>query len=60
MAIRREETRERHSRLMCSKSRLPAGLIGIALMVLALLALTWLFTVVVHDWTNRPRAEITR
>jgi hypothetical protein len=60
MAIRREETRERHARLCASKSRMRAGLIGIVLMVLAVLALTWLFTVIVKDWTNRPRAEISR
>ncbi len=56
----RQQTCERHVRYKAGKSRLRRGLIGVGLLVIAALALIWLFTVVVHDWSNRPRGEIIR
>jgi hypothetical protein len=56
----RQQTHERHVRFKPGKSRLRTGLIGIALLAIAAVALIWLFTVMAHDWTHRPQGEITR
>jgi hypothetical protein len=59
MAIRRQ-TRERHVRPIASRSHLRRGLLGIALLVVAILAMTYVFTIVVHYWTDAPSSSITR
>jgi len=35
-------------------------LLGIALLVVAILAMTYVFTIVVHYWTDAPSSSITR
>ena len=43
---------------MISRSRLRRGLLGIALLVVAIFAMIYVFTVVRHHWTDAPRSSI--
>jgi hypothetical protein len=43
---------------MVSRSRLRRGLLGIALLVVAIFAMTYVFTIVLHHWTDAPRSSI--
>ena len=49
----RQQTSERHVRFKAGKPRLRAGLIGISLLVIAVLALIWQLTVALHGAISR-------
>jgi hypothetical protein len=56
----RQQTSERHVRFKPGKSRLRMGLLGGILLVIAVVALIWLFTVVLHDWSIGQQGPINR